>query len=158
VILEPTRSIGDLTWLASRAGLSVHPSLEAIKATDTTGRIVGMVGFDGWTPGSVSFHVAVEYPAALRRLIRPAFNLAFVQLKRQVVLATVLSTNKRSLHLVEHLGFRRVCEIKDGWDVGAHLVIHEMRRHECRWLETDGEVKHGRRRQELSSSTGWIQQ
>jgi hypothetical protein len=110
-----------------------------------------MVGFDGWTPGSVSFHVALEYPAALRRLIKPAFDLAFVRLKKQVVLATVVSTNQRSLRLVRHLGFRETHRIVDGWSVGAHLVIHEMRRPECRWLEPE-RGQNGRRREVSTES------
>ena len=155
MFLEPTKSVGDLTWLASRAGITVHPGLEAIKATDKNGRIVGMVGFDGWTPASLSMHVAVEYPAALRHLIRPAFSLAFDRLQKHVVLATVLSTNKRSLILVRHLGFRETHTIIDGWSVGAHLVIHEMRRPECRWLEPE-RGQHGRRR-EVSSESDRVQ-
>jgi RimJ/RimL family protein N-acetyltransferase len=156
VFLEPTRSPGDLAWLASRAGITAHPGLEAIKATDKTGRIVGMVGFDGWTPASISFHVAVDYPAALRPLIRPAFDIAFNRLQKHLVLCTVLSTNRRSLKLVEHLGFQRIFEITDGWDIGAHLAIYEMRRRDCRWLKPEREVTHGRRRQELSTSTNGV--
>jgi hypothetical protein len=112
-----------------------------------------MIGFDGWTPNSVCLHVAIEYPAALRRLIRPAFDIAFNRLQKQVVLCTVLSTNKRSLRLVEHLGFTRTHQIIDGWSVGAHLVIHEMRRPECRWLEPGSEAKHGRRREVVSTES-----
>jgi RimJ/RimL family protein N-acetyltransferase len=152
MILEPTKSVGDLTWLASRAGITVHAGLEAIKATDTAGRIVGMVGFDGWTPNALCMHIALEYPGALRRLIRPGFDIAFNRLQKRLVIVTVLSTNKRSLALVRHLGFIETHRILDGWDVGAHLVIHEMRRHECRWLETGSEVKNGRRRQVSTKS------
>lgn len=121
-------------WIAQRAGLVVGDGFRAIEVVDGE-RILGMVGFDGWTPNACALHIAIESPIALRKLARQGFRTVFVGLCRRVALASVLSTNKRSRRLVEGLGFRLLTSIKDGWEPGIHMMIYEMRREDCRWLE-----------------------
>lgn len=133
----------DLLWLASRAQLTVNGGLRAIKA-EQDGRIVAMVGFDGWTNNACALHVAVDYPAALRHILRPAFRIAFGQLGKQVVTAGVLSTNERSLNLVRHLGFTESGRIQNWWMPGVDLHLFSMQRGECRWLEDENGCRHGR--------------
>ncbi len=123
------------SWIADRAGLVPGGGFHALEAVDASGRIHGMVGFDGWTPNAVALHVAIDHPAALRHLIRPSFAIAFESFGRSVVVATVLSANTKSLRLVRHLGFREVMRGRDWWAPGVDMVWHEMRREECRWLE-----------------------
>ena len=101
-----------------------------------------MVGFDGWTNNACALHVAVDHPAALRHILKPAFRIAFGQLQKQVVTAGVLSTNERSLNLVRHLGFTESGRIPNWWMPGVDLHLFSMQRGECRWLED----KDGRRR------------
>ena len=131
--VEPTMQPEDLAWLASRAGLTVGPQLRGVKAVQD-GRIVAMLGFDGWTPAACSVHVAVEHPAALRHVLRLGFSIPFVEMGKHVVIAAVLSTNKRSLNLVRHLGFRESGRIRNGWAVGVNLHLFEMQRSDCRWI------------------------
>lgn len=121
-------------WIAQRAGLVVGDNFRAIEVTDGE-RILGMVGFDGWTPNSCSLHIALESPIALRKLAHHGFRTVFVGLGRQVALASVLSTNKRSRRLVSGLGFRKVACLRDAWEPRVDMLIFEMRREECRWLE-----------------------
>lgn len=125
------------SWIAERAKLALLPNFRAIEALDGE-RIVGMVGFDGWTPGSCMMHVAIEKPIAVRRLLRPAFGLVFDPRPRgfdfAVVTGSVLSTNEAALKLDLHLGFREVARIRDGWERGIDVVLLEMRRESCRWL------------------------
>ena len=59
----------DYSWIASRAELVIGPAFRAIKAVDASGRIHGMVGYDGWTGNACSVHIALDSPAALRALI-----------------------------------------------------------------------------------------
>lgn len=121
-------------WIAQRAGLTAGPSFRAIEAVDEAGRIHGMVGYDGWTENAVCLHVALENPACLRHLLKPGFGIPFVELGRGVALASVLSTNERSLALVPRLGFRFAHRVRDGWKPGVDVVWFEMRREECRWI------------------------
>lgn len=123
-----------IPWLADRAGVNVSQNVKAIAAVDARGTIHGMVGFDGWTGNSVVMSVALDNPASLRSLIRPAFDYAFNQANRGVALATVKGSNKRSLRLCNRVGLREVYRVRDGVAVGEDLVIFEMRREDCRWI------------------------
>ena len=122
-------------WIARRTRLTLSPGFMAIEAVEGD-RILGMVGYDGWTTTSVAMHVALDDPRSILRLIRPAFGIAFYEYGKEVVIGQVLSTNARSLDLCKRLGFREVFRGKDWVDHGVDLVLHEMRRGECRWLRS----------------------
>lgn len=96
-----------------------------------------MVGYDGWTPNSCTVHVAIEKPMALRRLLGRAFRIPFIDLRFDLVLASVFSTNAKSLDLVIGLGFKRLCVVRDGWKRGVDLHFFEMRHENCRWLRSN---------------------
>jgi RimJ/RimL family protein N-acetyltransferase len=132
IVREATRD--HYAWIAQKANLTSGPEFRAIEAVDDAGRIHGMVGYDGWTPNAVTMHIALENPAALRSLIRPAFRIPFLSLGRGVAMASVLGNNARSLALVRSVGFREACRVRDGFAVGVDLVIFEMQRADCRWL------------------------
>lgn len=121
-------------WIAKRASLVVGSEFRAIEAMDGD-RIVGMVGYDGWTPNACSMHVALDSAIAARRLLRMAFGIPFLEVGRGVVTCTILSVNERSLRLVQHLGFRKIARVRDGWAEGVDMVMFEMRRSECRWIQ-----------------------
>jgi len=118
-------------WIAQRANLTISKGFMAIGAYAADGRILGMVGYDGWTPNSCCMHVAIDSPIAIRRLRRPAFGIPFLELKKGLVLASVLSTNKNSLRFVagpRGLGFTQIAGIRDGYEPGVHVMLFEMRR------------------------------
>jgi hypothetical protein len=136
-------------WLAKRAGLSLHSGFMALEAVEDGlavcdlckglhGRILGMVGYDGWLPGAVCLHVAVEHPAALRHLLRPGFGVVFDAPPRGfgkvAAIATVLSTNERSIRLVAKLGFRHIYTGRDWCGTGVDFEVFEMRREDCRFI------------------------
>ena len=123
-----------IPWLLERAKFNASMEIKAIEAVDEQGRIHGMAGFDGWTPNSVVLTIALEDPTCLRRLIHPIFHYAFVQADRGVALATIVGSNKRSITLCRHAGFREVYRVRDGVKPGEDLVLMEMRREECRWI------------------------
>lgn len=121
-------------WIARRAHLVIGSSFRAIEAIDEQGQIAAMVGYDGWMPNSCAMHVAIENRAAGRRILRPAFGIPLVEAKKRLVIATVLSTNNKSLKLVKHLGFKPLCVLRDGWAEGVGIHFFEMRREDCRWI------------------------
>jgi hypothetical protein len=99
------------------------------------GRILGMVGFDHWTPNGCQLHVAADTPAAWPCLVRSMFQYVFGERKKGVVVGWVLSSNERCLSLAMGLGFVEVARIRDGWATGVDLVGIEMRKETCRWLK-----------------------
>lgn len=93
-----------------------------------------MVGFDMWTENSVQAHMAADTPAVWRHLFPAACSYAFTETGRAVVLATALSTNAASLKTMQHMGFRRLCQVKDGHSDGVDLVLLELRQESVRPL------------------------
>jgi RimJ/RimL family protein N-acetyltransferase len=125
----------DFGWITERLGLFLSPNARAIAAYDREGKIAGMVAYDGWTPNSAIVNIALDSPIAWRRLARPTFEYPFNEGRRGLLVAMVASDNLRSMRLTEHVGFRETYRIRDGISVGVDLVVFEMRREECRWLE-----------------------
>jgi len=121
-------------WLIARTGLNISRGFRAIEGVDETGRICGMVGYDDWTPNSVQMHTAILFPSVIRSLLRPAFMYPFVEAGRKVIVGITPGDNAAALKLNRHLGLREVYRVKDGWKDGIDVVIQEMRRHECRWI------------------------
>jgi RimJ/RimL family protein N-acetyltransferase len=123
-------------WLVDRAGCEVTASFKAIKAVDSTGRIHGMIGYNGWTETMVIMHIALENPAAFRSLLRWAFVYPFEQAGRQIALATVRATNTQSMNLCKRVGFKEAYRVKDGIVPGEDMIIFEMRRDACQYLSS----------------------
>lgn len=134
-------------WLKGRTGCALEDGFRAIEAVDEHdvdwcpacgrwhGLIRGMVGFGSWTPNSVSMHVAVEHPIAVRTLAPAAFEYAFLQAGKKLVVGVTPGDNAKALAFNKHIGFREVYRLKDGWSDGVDMVIQEMHRHECKWLK-----------------------
>lgn len=122
-------------WLTQRLGVQPSASFRAIEAVDSTGRILGMCGYDGWTPHAVLAHMAVDSPIAWRALLGPAFSYPFQQAGRGLILGTIRASNARSLALARRFGFRETHRVQDGWAPGEALVLVELRKEDCRFLK-----------------------
>jgi RimJ/RimL family protein N-acetyltransferase len=121
-------------WLISRLGTQQSKDFFAIEAIDNTGRIHGMVGYDGWAPNSVVMTIALESKMALKPLMYEMFDIAFNRFNKGVALVMIRGENRRSIKLCYHVGFSLVARIRDGVAVGEDYVIMEMRKENCRWL------------------------
>lgn len=121
-------------WLIQRTNLVPTARFRAIEAVDSNGDIRGMIGFDCWTANSCEAHMAVDSPIVWRSLLYPAFQYPFEQMGRGVILAIIPANNKKSIRMATHLGFTETHRVRDGYDVGVDVILHEMRREECRWL------------------------
>ncbi|HET9554347.1 MAG TPA: hypothetical protein VFP50_15400 [Anaeromyxobacteraceae bacterium] len=122
-------------WLTERVGLTPTANARAIAAVDASGRVRGMVLYDGWTENSVEAHMAVDTPSAWRALLRPAFAYPFIQCQRGVIVGRIRESNTTSLRMATRLGFEVLARVRDGARVGEDLVLVQMRREDCPWLE-----------------------
>jgi hypothetical protein len=122
-------------WFVSRTGYAIALDFKAIEAVDSDGVVRAMVGWDHLTPSAAQIHFALDYPTAGRHLIRPAFEIPFTQGARQLLFGVVADSGGRQLSVALGLGFRETHRIVDGWRPGEDLVIVEMKRSECRWIQ-----------------------
>ena len=127
---------GELSWLEQAAHVVLTRDARAVVAEDD-GRIVGMVAFDGWTQNAAQAHMAVAHPQVWVRLLRPAFQYAFQQAGRGLLIGVIPAGNVRSVRFTEGIGFHLHTVIADGWAEGEPLMIYRMRREECRFLRYD---------------------
>lgn len=121
-------------WVQERTGCVLTVRARAIEARDNTGRIRGVVAYDCWTENAVQAHMAVDAPVVVRSLVRAAFEYPFIEAGKEVMLGIIPALNVRSCNLARRLGFREAYRVVDGWAVGVDLIIHELRRADCRWL------------------------
>ena len=81
--------------------------------------------------------MAVDSPIAWRALLPAAFRYAFEECGKGLILAAIRASNAKSLQLTRHLGFEPVHRVADGWAEGEDMVLFEMRKAACRWLEKE---------------------
>lgn len=124
-------------WIEERTGCVLTRGARAIEARDASGRIRGVVAYDGWTENAVQAHMAVDSPVVWRSLLPAVFEYPFLEAGKGLLLGIIPAGNTRSCGMARRLGFREAYRVRDGWDVGEDLVVHEMRRADCRWLKQE---------------------
>ncbi len=126
----------EAAYFASLIGYTPSIGFKAIKHTKDD-KVLAVVGYDYWTPNSVQMHIWIQSPKAFssRQFIREAFRYPFEICGRGLVIGVTPGDNAKALEFNRRIGFREVYRIKDGWSLGTDVVIQEMRRAECRWLD-----------------------
>lgn len=123
-------------WLCERIGYMPTPHLRCIANVTREGKILGVVGFDGWNGASCQMHVAGEGNWVSRELIRAVFDYVFNTSRLNVVLGLVPSGNERALRFDLHVGFKEVARIAGAHPDGA-LIVLELRKENCRYLRKE---------------------
>lgn len=133
-------------WLCQRIGLEPTGHIRCLANVNKEGRILGVVGFDGYNGASLQMHVAGEPGWLTRELIWTTFNYAFNICQVNMVIGLVPSGNKDAVRFNTHLGFKTRL-VLDGAHPDGSLIVMTMDRAECRYLAKD---RHG---QEVNATT-----
>ncbi len=93
--------------------------------------------YDYWTPNSVQVHVCAPSLSALFNVgtLREIFRYPFILANRALCVAVTPSDQKGSLAVSSWLGFKEKYRIRDGWSPGVDMVLKELRREDCRFLQ-----------------------
>lgn len=119
-------------WLHKRIGLPWSTDFRAL-ARIVDGKIVGCVGYEGFTGTSCRMHMAGEGNWITREFIRKAFGYPFKVLKLPMVFGVVPSGNKTALEIDLRLGFTEIIYIEGAHpDGGLHFL--QLKRED--WLRT----------------------
>ena len=98
--------------------------------------VIGAVLYDHWAYNSVNVHIYSKNPLTLsREFLFEIFNYPFVTCGRDLLIAITPEDSKGSLLFSKALGFRETYRFKEGWKPGIDLIVKEMRREECRYLQ-----------------------
>jgi hypothetical protein len=130
-------SPAQLRWLEARAGCLLTPGARGVAAVDDKGHTRGVVAYDCWTESAAQAHMAVDTPMAWRALLPHVFTYPFLSAGKRLLLGIIPASNRRSVAMTKRLGFSEAYRVRDGWAAGDDLVVFEMRREECRYLESE---------------------
>ena len=121
--------------IGAECGIVYNPAVDPVIARMRGDELLGGFVFNGFTGHSIAMHMAGFAPGwASKTLVRFAFGYAFLQLGCEKVFGLVPSTNEAALDIDRRVGFREITRI-EGVFADGDLVVLEMRRSECRWLE-----------------------
>jgi len=92
------------------------------------------IGYNAFIGRTCCMHIVIQRADLFNgRMLREAFEYAFIVCKCEAAIALVDSTNETSLSFVSKVGFKEVARIPNGGTEGD-LVTLQMLRAECRWL------------------------
>lgn len=130
----------EIEWVCDQIGYS--PSKNAKGVVIHGKEQIGAAAiYDHWTHTAVQMHAYSRGPKYVLNphFCRAMFEYPFVQCNKMLAFAVTPCDNSASLALAQYLGFKEVYRIENGWDSGTAMVIQELRRENCRFLElTDG--------------------
>jgi RimJ/RimL family protein N-acetyltransferase len=114
-------------WLIERTTIAWSSGLRCIEALDPrSGDILGMLGFDTWTPRGAEIHFAVDVEGVMRPLLRAGLDYVFNQAGKKVLFGVTPANKTKVMELARGAGFKEVARYKNGWDEGVDLIIHEV--------------------------------
>lgn len=128
-------------WVAERTGGKFKPHNSQAIGLVRKDKIVAGAVFENYNGKSIMFHLAIEgrlTPAFLFAL----FRYPFVTCNVDKLLATILSTNVKSIKLAKNFGFIEEAKIKDAHPDGD-ILFFTMLKNDCRFINY---VIHIRRR------------
>lgn len=127
----------DIEKFCKNVGYSASADAKGIVLVDD--KVRAMVLYDHWTPNSVNVHVYSSGPKYLfhREFVCAIFSYPFQQCGKGLLIAITPSDAEQSLAVSRYLGFVEKYRVKDGWSQGVDLVIKEMTRDQCRWLNQE---------------------
>jgi hypothetical protein len=104
---------------------------------EVDGKVAAMIIYDYWTYTSVQVHI---HAPNFRHFIDPKFiheifHYPFITCDRKVLVAVTPDESKGSLAVSKWLGFKETYRMKDGWCDGEDMVLKELKRADCRWLQ-----------------------
>jgi hypothetical protein len=127
----------EIAYVCDKIEFVKYDRSNAIVIENEVGGVGAMAIYDRWTNTAVEMHA---YSASPKYVLHPAFCKAmfeypFIQQNKMLAFAVTPCDNVASIALARFLGFREVYRIRDGWDSGTDMVIQEIRRENCRFLE-----------------------
>jgi len=119
--------------VARRAGIGFDPAVDFCIAR-TKGKLLGGVIYTNYTRRTVQMHMAGFAPRwATPEFMWVIYDFPFNYLGVEKVIATVPSTNARSIDIVFKMGFEHLTSVP-GVVFDGDMEIFAMRRYQCRWL------------------------
>jgi len=135
-------------WVCERIGVKYRKDTFTALGKLVDGKIVAGVLYQCWNQVNLTEHIAAEGNWADRTFLHAIFHYPFDQLGAKRLTVSICESNKKSIALVEKMGFIMEARLRGATSAGD-LLIYRMFREECKYLR--GKY-HGRYIQRLTCS------
>lgn len=127
-------------WISDKLGGEAPFDTQCI-GIDVDGEVKAVVSYSNFAGKSCNFSMVGEGKNWMNKdFLWAMFDYPFNKLGLKVILATISGNNDKSLNMCRKLGFQKVVQIADAHKDGD-LVIFEMRKDGCKWLQLDTPLK-----------------
>lgn len=125
-------------WVKERIGGQLEWGNITTLGLERDGELIAGVVYSGYLPGArISMSCAGGGKRWLNRaFLHAAFDYPFNQLGVRVIVNTVDSSNLDSVRFTEHIGFKEVGTVEQGFG-DTDLIIFKMHRRDCRWVDME---------------------
>ena len=126
-------------WVAERVGRSTPWVKDGALGLEKDGELVAGIVLDSFVPGvRASMHCAGTGKYWLNRdFLFACFDYAFRHCDLKVLVNYVSAENPDSLRFTKHIGFTEIARVRQGWDGKDDMVLFQLHRDDCRWLNTE---------------------
>ncbi len=123
-----------------------HPLLsntKGIAVEKKDGEIMAVAVCDTWMYNSVQLHIAIDNPIVLKngRFQKEIAEYLFNYAGRELILGFIPANNEKSIRFAKKSGFVEIYRIKQGYAEDEDMVILELRKEDCRFIEQPKKLK-----------------
>ena len=118
-------------WVANKIKGTYHAGDNAIGLLKD-GKIIAGVLYENYNGRSIVVHIGVE-GVLTRSFLGAIFDYPFNVCNVNKLIATITSTNTKSIKLTSHLGFTQEGRLLDATPEGD-LIIYTLKKSDCRFL------------------------
>lgn len=132
---KPLTRDDEWNWIRARARPVRCEDSQGIVAYDDTQKIAACCVMDSFNTDSCNVHFAIDRPMVIKYgFLHEIARHVFITCNRQRMFGMVPANNEKALRLDQHIGFREVARVPDGYATGVDYVVLRMDRDTCRWL------------------------
>ena len=125
----------DWDWVSRFVECKLCQDTRGIVA-ERDGEIQGAVVLDSWSYTGVQVHLAAPNPMVWRHgLHKEVFEYVFETCDRLYIMGMTPADNADAVRFNKHIGFSPVYVVRDGFKAGVDLILFDVRREDCRYLE-----------------------
>jgi len=126
------------TWVREHIQPVFSEGMRGIMAHRDDGSIAGGVILDCWAPNSCQVHIGAETPMVWKHgLHKEIFNYVFNDCDRKFIFGFTQSDNEKAVKFNEHIGFKEVYRVPDGFADGVDFIVYQLNKADCEYLESD---------------------
>ncbi len=143
MIFVPFEHVLHGDWVRRHIQPVFTEGMKGIMALRDSGSIAGGVILDCWTPNSCQVHIGAETPMVWKHgLHTEVFKYVFETSGRKFMFGFTPSNNEKAVTFNEHIGFKEVYRVQDGFADGTDFIIYRLDKADCDYLEKDNAARY----------------